>query len=305
MDQIKVLSPASVSNVVCGFDVLGFALNEPYDEMIVRWIKERTVRIVHHDNFGLPADPEKNIAGIAARAALNAAGVDRGVEIEITKNIKPGSGIGSSAASACGAVVAIDRLLGGRFSRPELVELAMEGEKLASGAKHADNLAPCIYGGFTLVRSVEPLDIVELEFPELFASVIHPQIEIKTSEARAILPEEIGLKEAIVQWANLGAFVAGLAKGDYDLLARSMVDGIVEPARKFLLPKFDEVKAASLGAGALGGGISGSGPSIFMLSRTRETADAVARSMSEVYSQTDIKFHTYVSPIASNGVTVR
>jgi homoserine kinase len=305
MDQIRVLSPASVSNVVCGFDVLGFALNEPYDEMIVRWIKERTVRIVHHDNFGLPADPEKNIAGIAARAALNAAGVDRGVEIEITKNIKPGSGIGSSAASACGAVVAIDRLLGGRFSRPELVELAMEGEKLASGAKHADNLAPCIYGGFTLVRSVEPLDIVELEFPELFASVIHPQIEIKTSEARAILPKEIGLKEAIVQWANLGAFVAGLAKGDYDLLARSMVDGIVEPARKFLLPKFDEVKAASLGAGALGGGISGSGPSIFMLSRTRETADAVARSMSEVYSQTDIKFHTYVSPIASNGVTVR
>lgn len=305
MDQIRVLSPASVSNVVCGFDVLGFALNEPYDEMAVRWIKERTVRIIHRDNFGLPTDPEKNIAGVAARAALEAAGVDRGVEIEITKNIKPGSGIGSSAASACGAVVAIDRLLGGRFSKSELVDLAMEGEMLASGARHADNLAPCIFGGFTLVRSVEPLDVVELEFPELYVSVIHPQIEIRTSEARAILPKYVGLKDAITQWANLGAFVAGLAKGEYDLIARSMHDVIIEPARKSLLPRFEEVKAASLGAGALGGGISGSGPSIFMLSDTRESADAVAAAMSGVYSQTDIKFHTYVSPVASNGVTVR
>jgi homoserine kinase len=305
MDQIRLLSPASVSNVVCGFDVLGFALVEPYDEMVVRWIEEPTVRMIHRDDFGLPTDPEKNIAGVAALAILDAAGIDRGVEIEITKNIKPGSGIGSSAASACGAVVAIDRLLGGRFSKLELVDLAMEGEKLASGAKHADNLAPCIYGGFTLVRSVEPLDVVELQFPEMYATVVHPQIEIKTSEARAILPKDVTLKDAIIQWANLGAFVAGLAAGDYDLIARSMHDVIVEPARRSLLPRFDEVKEASLMAGAMGGGISGSGPSIFMLSRTRETADAVAVAMSGVYSQTDIKFHTYVSPIASNGVTVR
>jgi homoserine kinase len=305
MDQIRVLSPASVSNVVCGFDVLGFALIEPYDEMVVRWIEEPGVRIIHRDDFGLPTDPEKNIAGVAARAILNAARVDRGVEIDITKNIKPGSGIGSSAASACGAVVAIDRLLGGRFSKSELVELAMEGEKLASGAKHADNLAPCIYGGFTLVRSVEPLDVVELKFPEMYAAVVHPQIEIKTSEARAILPNEIALKDAITQWANLGAFVAGLASGDYDLIARSMQDVIVEPARRPLLPRFEEVKSASLAAGAMGGGISGSGPSIFMLSRTLETADAAAAAMSKVYALTDIKFHTYVSPIASNGVTVR
>lgn len=305
MDQIRVLSPASVSNVVCGFDVLGFALVEPYDEMIVRWTEEPAIRIIHRDDFGLPIDPEKNIAGVAARAILNAAGVDRGVEIEITKNIKPGSGIGSSAASACGAVVAIDRLLGGRFSRSELVELAMEGEKLASGAKHADNLAPCIYGGFTLVRSIEPLDVVQLEFPEIYVTVIHPQIEIKTSEARAILPKVVSLKDAITQWANLGAFVAGLASGDYNLIARSMHDVIVEPARRSLLPRFDEVKEASLAAGAMGGGISGSGPSIFMLSKSLKTAESVAAAMGSVYSQTGIKFHTYVSPIASNGVTVR
>lgn len=305
MDQIRVQSPASVSNVVCGFDVLGFALVEPYDEMVVRWIEEPAINIIHRDAFGLPTDPEKNIAGVAARAILNAAGVDRGVEIEITKNIKPGSGIGSSAASACGAVVAIDRLLGGRFSKSGLVQLAMEGEKLASGAKHADNLAPCIYGGFTLVRSVEPLDVVELDFPEMYATVVHPQIEIKTSEARAILPKDVSLKDAITQWANLGAFVAGLAKGDHELIARSMHDVIVEPARRSFLPRFDEIKEVSLAAGAMSGGISGSGPSVFMLSKTRETAEEVAAAMSQVYSQTDIKFHTYVSPIASNGVTVR
>ena len=183
------------------------------------------------------------------------------------KHIKPGSGIGSSSASSCGAVVAANRILGDRFSKLELVEFAMEGEMLASGARHADNVAPCIFGGFTLVRSIDPLDIVSIDFPPLFATVIHPQIEIKTSEARAILPEQVPLKDAVRNWSNLGAFVAALAKGDYDLISRSMDDLIVEPVRKSLIPKFDEVKAASLAAGALGGGISGSGPSIFMLSR--------------------------------------
>ena len=157
-------SPGSVSNVVCGFDCLGFALSEPYDEMTVRGSSEPGVRIVHHDNFGLPTEAAKNVAGVAIQALIDAAGIDHGFEIEITKHIKPGSGIGSSTASACGAVVAANRLIGDRFSKAELVELAMAGEMLASGSRHADNLAPCIYGGFTLVRSTEPLDIVDRLF---------------------------------------------------------------------------------------------------------------------------------------------
>ena len=245
MDEVRVLSPATVSNVVCGFDCLGFALSEPYDEMTVRKIDESEVRIIHHDGFQLSTVPEKNVAGVALQAMIAASDIDHGFEVEITKHIKPGSGIGSSSASACGAVVAANRLIGDRFSKIELIEIAMAGEMLASGSRHADNLAPCIFGGFTLVRSTEPLDIVELASPTLFATVIHPQIEIKTSEARAILPQQIPLKEAVRNWSNLGSVVAALAKGDYGLISRSMVDTIVEPVRSSLIPKFADVKRAS------------------------------------------------------------
>lgn len=304
MDKVSVLAPATVANVVCGFDCLGFALSEPCDEMTVRKIDTREIRIINRDDFGLPTEPERNVAGVAMLAFMDAAGVDFGFEIEITKNIKPGSGIGSSSASACGAVSAANRLLDDRFSKLELVELAMAGEALASGSRHADNLAPCIYGGFTLVRSTDPLDIVELDFPPLFATVVHPQIEIKTSEARALLPKEVPLKSAIRNWSNLGSLVAALAQGNYDLLSRSLEDTIVEPVRKSLIPKFAEAKAASLAAGALGGGISGSGPSMFMLSETGESALDVQEAMNRVFSQTGLDFHSHVSAIAKQGVRI-
>ncbi len=302
MDEVRVHAPATVSNVVCGFDCLGFALSDPFDEIAVRRISERTVRIIHKDDFGLPTESKKNVAGVALFALLNAIDADFGFEVEITKHIKPGSGIGSSSASASGAVVAANRIIGNRFSKLELVGFAMEGEKLASGEKHADNAAPCIFGGFTLVRSTEPLDIVSIDFPELYATVIHPQIEIKTAEARAILPKQVPLKDAVRNWSNLGAFVAAFAKSDYDLISRSMKDFIIEPARKSLIPKFDAVKEASLAAGALGGGISGSGPSIFMLCQTLETANFIASAMSSIYANTGIDFNIYLSKIEPKGV---
>lgn len=302
MDSVLVHAPATVSNVVCGFDCLGFALESPFDEITVRRIPERTIRLLHLDHFGLPTDPAKNVAGVALRSMLDAIGADFGLEVEITKNIKPGSGIGSSSASACGAVVAADLLLGTGFSKLQLADFAMDGEMLASGSRHADNVAPCIFGGFTLVRSVDPLDIVPLDFPPLLAVVIHPQIEIKTSEARAILPADVPLRAAIKQWSNLGSLVAALAKGDDRLLARSLEDGIVEPLRKHLIPRFDELKKASLSAGALGGGISGSGPSVFMLCETEETAEDVVDAMFGVYDPTGIDFNIHVSPIAGAGV---
>ena len=302
MNEISVLAPATVSNVICGFDCLGFALEEPFDEMTVRRIDERTVSIINRDDYGLPTDPTRNVAGVALLAMLDAIQADFGFEVEIAKHIKPGSGIGSSAASACGVVVAANRILGDRFSPIELIDLAMAGEMLASGTRHADNLAPCIYGGFTLVRSTEPLDIVSLDFPPLFATVIHPQIEIKTSEARSMLPKQVPLTDAIQNWSNLGALVAALAKADYRLISRSLDDAIVEPFRKPLIPKFDEVKSASLAAGALGGGISGSGPSIFMLSETEETAEKVESAMQYIYNPTGIQYNTYVSRINSKGV---
>lgn len=304
MRHISVRSPATVSNVVCGFDCLGFAVDVPFDEMTVRLIDEPTMRISELSGFGLPLEPERNVAGVALLAMMEKLGGDTGFEVEITKHIKPGSGVGSSSASSCGAVVAANHLLGDRFSKTELVEFAMEGEKIASGEKHADNVAPCIFGGFVLVRSIDPVDIVRIDSPPLFTAIIHPQIEIKTSEARAILPKEVPLRTAVRQWGHLGALVAALAQGDYGLISRSMEDFIVEPVRKSLIPAFDEVKAASLDAGALGGGISGSGPSMFMLSETEDTARAVERAMRDVYSRTGIEFNTYVSGINPKGVRV-
>ncbi len=304
MHEIRVNAPATVSNVVCGFDCLGFALKSPFDEIVLRRIPEQTVKIIHRDKFGLPTDPKKNVAGVALLAMLEKLDANFGFEVEITKQIKPGSGIGSSSASSCGAVVGANKLLGDRFSKLELVDFAMEGEKLASGAKHADNVAPCIFGGFTLVRSTEPLDIITLDFPPLFATVIHPQIEIKTADARAMLPSQVRLKDAVRQWGNLGSLVSGLSKGDFDLIARSMEDFIVEPVRKRLVPRFDELKSESIRAGALGGGISGSGPSVFMLSENRETAEKVEVAMRGVYAKEQIGFNTHVSKIDPEGVKI-
>ncbi len=302
MDEIRVFSPATVANIACGFDCLGFALDEPFDEMVLRKIDEKTVRIIHRDDFGLPTEPEKNVAGVALNSILKAIDANFGFELEMTKKIKPGSGIGSSAASAGGAAVAANELLEGRFSRTELVEFAMDGEQLSSGTRHADNVAPCIFGGVALVRSKSPMEIVEIDYPPLYVTIIHPQIEIMTSHAREILPKEIPLSLAVVQWSNIAGLVAGLAKKDYALIGRSLVDKIIEPVRKSLNPHFVEIKSGSLEAGALGGGISGSGPSIFMFSETLETAKSVKQAMHDIYGKTGIEYETYVTRINSDGV---
>lgn len=302
MNQVRVLAPATVANVVCGFDVLGFALAEPNDEMVLRLLPEKTVRIINRDDFSLPTAPEKNVAGAVLLAMLKKINADFGFEVEITKHIMPGSGIGSSAASAAGAAVAANYLLENQFTKSELVEFAMCGEAVASGVKHADNVVPAIYGGFTLVRQQDPLDIVSLAFPPLFVTIVHPQIEVKTSDAREILRQQVALKDAIRQWGNVGGLVAGLLKNDYALISRSLEDHIIEPVRSILIPKFDEIKAASKAAGALGGGISGSGPSIFMLSETAENAGKVANEMQRIYEKISMSFRTYVTKINSQGV---
>ena len=302
---VRVLAPATVANMVCGFDVLGFCLEEPYDEMTLTLLEGTSeIRIRHLDNHDLPTDPPKNVAGAALIALQEELSEPVGFEVVINKLIKPGSGVGSSAASSAGAVVAANLLLGERFSKEDLVRFAMCGEKVASGVKHADNIAPCIYGGVTLIRSINPLDIVALPAPSLFATVVHPQIEVKTSDARQILMQKIQLKDAIRQWGNIAGLVAGILQADKELIGRSLEDVLIEPVRKILIPGFDLVKSKSLEAGALGGGISGSGPSIFMLSADRETATQVAEVMASVYRSIGIDFHTYVGPVAPQGVRI-
>ena len=301
---IKVHSPATVANLVCGFDILGLALNKPYDIMEVQLLDEPKVVIHNRDEFNLPTEPERNVAGVVLLAALEKAGGHCGFEVTIEKHIMPGSGIGSSAASAAGAAVAANKLLGNIFSTDEVVQLAMNGEKLASGVKHADNIAPCILGGVSLIRSIYPLDIISIPSPELFVTVVHPQIEVRTSDARQILRQQVLLKDAIRQWGNIAGLVTGFLKGDLELIGRSLEDVIIEPVRSILIPGFDEVKRGCKEAGALGGGISGSGPSVFMLSKDEKTALEVEKVMQAVYERIGIDYHTYVTTINREGVKV-
>lgn len=302
MKQISIKCPATVANLVCGFDVLGMALEEPYDIMDVTLLDDPIVRISSKDGFPLPTDPAQNTAGAPLLAMLEELDQPIGFDVVIHKKIKPGSGVGSSAASAAGAIVAANKLLGGIFSKEDMVRFAMFGEKVASGVKHADNIAPCIYGGITLIRSIFPLDIVSIPAPHLHITVVHPQIEVRTSDARQILRKEVLLKDAIRQWGNIAGLVAGFMKNDYDLIGRSLEDVIIEPVRSMLIPGFDQVKNQCKEAGALGGGISGSGPSIFMLSKDIDTARRVEKIMQDVYNAIGLDYHTYVTTINNDGV---
>ena len=338
---IKIKAPATVANMVCGFDILGFAVNDPYDEMEMRLVNraagQASITIINIDDYNLPTDPEKNVAGAALLAMIEeytansiieqslAAETDTatkltvqvagkapslidfskiGFEVKINKLIKPGSGVGSSAASSAGAVVGANYLLGNPFTKDDLVRFAMNGEKVASGVKHADNIAPCIHGGVTLVRSIFPLEVIALPSPTLFVTIVHPQIEVKTSDARSILKQNVKLKDAIKQWGNIAGLVAGLMKGDYDLIGRSLEDVIIEPIRSILIPGFDDLKKACKTVGALGGGISGSGPSIFFLSKEKETALAVEQEMKKLYQGLGLAHHTYVTTINQAGVEI-
>jgi homoserine kinase len=302
MSTITIHTPATVANLVCGFDVLGMCLEEPYDIMKVTMLDEPKVVIFSEDGYELPSDPTLNTAGAPLLSMLEELNRPVGFELRIQKKIKPGSGIGSSAASAAGAVVAANHLLGDIFTKEDLVRFAMLGEKVASGVKHADNIAPCIYGGVTLIRSIFPLDIVPIPTPPLYITVVHPQIEVRTSDARQILRKEVLLKDAIKQWGNIGGLVAGFIKNDYDLIGRSLEDVIIEPVRSMLIPGFDLVKKECKKAGAMGGGISGSGPSIFMLSKNEETAIQVKEVMHAIYDNIGLAHHTYVTTINSQGV---
>ena len=305
MNEIKIFVPATIANVSCGFDVLGLCLDTVGDEMTIRKTSQKGITISKIIGQDLPLDPTKNVAGVAALALLDKVDIDYGFDIEILKNIKPGSGIGSSAASAAGAVFGINEILGKPFSLEALIPFAMAGEKLASGTAHADNVAPALLGGFTLVRSYQPLDVIKIHTPkELYATVIHPQIEIKTRDARSVVKKQISLETAVKQLGNLGGLISGLYTENYELISNSLHDELVEPYRSILIPEFETIKKASSKNGALGSGISGSGPSIFALSKGIENAKKVALGMKEVYRNTGIDFDIHVSKINELGIKV-
>ena len=305
-DKIEIFAPATVANISCGFDVLGLCLDNVGDKMIISKTAKKGIAISKIEGYDLPLNPLKNAASVAGMALLKELDLDYGFEIEIYKQIKPGSGIGSSAASSAGAVVGINQLLGLPFNDTALIEFAREGERIACGTPIADNVAPAILGGFTLVKETNPLKVLSLPTPkDLFVVILHPQIEIKTADSRGILPENIPLTDAVKQWANVGSFVSALYTNDYDLLANSIKDVIVEPHRSKLIPFFKETKNIALKNGALGYGISGSGPATFSICKGKDVAEKVQQEIRIFFSKTNIPFKTYSSKINTKGVKTK
>jgi len=305
--SIKVIVPATVSNVGPGFDIMGFAINTPIEEMVLRLIDKPGIKIskVTGDKNGLPLDIKKNTATVALGHMISMLDINLGIELEIRKKIISGSGLGSSAASAVAAPFALNELLGKPFSKHELMEFALLGEKIASGSIHADNIAPCLFGGFILIRGYNPTDIVQLPSPKnLYCTILHPQFEIKTSEARKLIKRNYPLKDVITQTGNAAGLVTGILKNDYKLIKRSLNDLIAEPARAKLIPGFYEIKNAAMENGSVGCSISGSGPAIFAFSTSEKDGRKIGSVMKKVSSKYFKKSNVYVSSINTNGPKV-
>lgn len=302
---VKIFAPATVANVGPGFDIMGFAMDAPGDiiELEINRLKEHRLR--NDSGIPLPLDPKKNVAGVALDAYLEGIGSKEKFNIRFLQKIPAGSGIGSSAASSAAAVFGANLLLGSPLGTEDLVKYAMKGEEAASGSAHADNVAPALLGGFVLIRSYEPLDLIRISSPaNLHCSVVHPDISISTEDSRKILRTSVPLKTAVTQCGNVAGLLTGLLTEDFRLIRDSMHDVIAEPARSFLIPEFDSVKQAALDAGALGCSISGSGPSIFALGENRENAEVAGSAMQKAFSRAGIGCMLFVSKINPEGMKV-
>jgi homoserine kinase len=307
-DSVKVFAPATVANVVCGFDVLGFAVNEPGDEVIMRLTEAPGVIIskITGDEGRLPLNPVKNTVSASVQHYLQHIGrTDIGIDIELHKKMPIGSGMGSSSASTVAGLFAVNTLMGNPLTAAQLVPFAMKGEELACGYGHADNVAPALLGGFVLIRSYEPLDVISLPFPEeLYAAIVYPEVDVPTKDARQMIRSKVLLKDAVKQWGNVAGLVAGLFMKDYDLIGRSMVDGLVEPTRSILIPQFYEMRAIAMQMGAISFGISGSGPSVFALTKDEDTAARITAALQKQLKSIQINSLAFVSSVNKKGPVI-
>lgn len=308
MEEINVFAPATVANVVCGFDILGFAVNEPGDEVRMRLVDKPGVRLLNitGDEGRLPLDPAKNTVSASVQHYLeHLQRTDVGVEIELHKKMPIGSGLGSSSASTVAGLFAINQLMGAPLTAKALVPFAMKGEELACGYGHADNVAPALMGGFVLVRSYEPLDLVSLPVPRgLFAAIVYPEVDVPTKDARQMIRSKVLLKDAVTQWGNIAGLVSGLFMNDHALIGRSMKDVLIEPVRSILIPGFEVLRSLAMENGAIGFGISGSGPSVFALTGDENVARQITALQQQHLNSLNIQSKAYVSAVNADGPRV-
>lgn len=308
LSAIRVFAPATVANVVCGFDVLGFAVNEPGDEVEMRFTNTPgvVIKAITGDDGKLPLDANKNTVSASVQHYLQHINrLDVGVEITLHKKMPIGSGLGSSSASTVAGLFAINKLMGSLLSAKELVPFAMKGEELACGYGHADNVAPAIMGGFVLVRSYQPLDVISLPTPAgMYAAIVYPEVDVPTKDARQMIRSKVLLKDAVTQWGNVAGLVSGLFMNDFDLIGRSMQDVLVEPTRSILIPGFDEMRKIAIDNGAIGFGISGSGPSVFALTTDESSAKTITKAQQQYLHKININSKAYVSSVNAEGPKV-
>lgn len=303
--SIKVFAPATIANLSCGFDILSLVLDGVGDTVIFHESGTEGMRFTRITGASLPTDPDKNIVSVVASRLFKDHQVNIGLDIEIEKGVKPGSGLGSSASSGVAAALAANQFLENPLSPEELIPYAIQGEVLVSDAYIADNVAASMLGGIVLVKSALPLRLLKLPIiKDLWAVVVRPDRVVETSQARAILPKEVGMGAAISQAANVGSFVQAMHLGDYDLLAESLQDHLAEPYRKSLIPEFDPIRYAAMQAGAIGGGISGSGPGIFHLCRGEQSAHQVKEAIEETCGTLKVDFDMYISAVTKQGAKV-
>lgn len=306
-DKVRVFAPATVANMICGFDILGFALHEPGDEIDMKRVGKPGIRIVDitGDEGRLPRDVNQNTVSACVQMLLRDLGLTEsiGLEIKLHKRMPIGSGLGSSAASTVGGLYAVNEILGRPLTKKQLLPYCIEGERLACGHGHADNVGPALYGGITLIRGEgEEVDLISLPVPsQLYATVVFPQVDVPTRDARQLIKEKVLLKDAVVQWGNIAGLVAGLFKEDYDLIGRSMKDVLIEPSRAILIPQFAEMKEIALSIGAISFGISGSGPSVVAISTCPNIAHEVSLKIQEHLAKHEIEFFAYVSKVNTEG----
>ena len=308
-NKIRVFAAATVANMICRYDILGFAVNEPGDEVIMKRVDKIGVQInsIKGDGGKLPLDSDKNTVSACVKLLLNDLGIEDqiGVEIDLIKHMPIGSGLGSSSASTVAGLFAINSLLGNPLTKEELMPYCVEGERLACGHGHADNVAPALLGGITLIRGYEPLDIINLPVPDdLYAGIVYPQVSVPTRDARQLIKNKVALKDAVVQWGNIAGLITGLFKNDYDLISRSMNDVIIEPTRAILIPEFYEMKQIALDNNALSFGISGSGPSVVAITKGKEVAQQITNKIQDHLSKAGIESYQYVSSVNNEGPKV-
>lgn len=305
LEKVQVFAPASVANVGPGYDTFGFAIETLGEIITLTKRKDRKLNILATEGAVLPSEPKNNVATVAIQSLLDHLGSDQGMDVHIKKLFKPGSGLGSSASSASGAAFAANILLGRPLKTPELLVHALEGEKIASGSIHADNVAPSLLGGFQTVRSYEPLDVFSVPTPEnLHVLIIFPDVQVKTSMAKSLIPREMNLRDAREQWGNVGALVHAMHTGDYELMGRAITDRIAEPYRKQLIPQYDEVKEEAMQLGSAGFNISGSGPSMFALFKDGQTATVCEKYVKKIYERTNLKVMMHLSKVNPHGCQV-